>query len=65
MLGIVANREDDTHYIAKRDTKEREEPTEEERGATTTSQTPAVEEEDKTFIYVALGRKKIKIKKTI
>ncbi|XP_049318251.1 uncharacterized protein LOC105231793 isoform X2 [Bactrocera dorsalis] len=59
VLGILASREDDTHYISKRDAKEREERTEEERGATTTSQTPTAEEEDKTFIYVALGDKAV------
>ncbi|XP_053947442.1 uncharacterized protein LOC129235620 [Anastrepha obliqua] len=59
VLAILASREDDTHYITKRDTKEREERTEEERGATTTSQTPTAEEEDKTFIYEALGHKAV------
>ncbi|XP_067619756.1 V-type proton ATPase subunit S1 [Eurosta solidaginis] len=56
VLGILASREEDTHFIGKRDAKEREDRTDE---ATTTSLTPTAEEEDKSFIYVALGNKAV------
>ncbi|XP_062123908.1 uncharacterized protein LOC133837240 isoform X2 [Drosophila sulfurigaster albostrigata] len=51
VLGILANREEEAHFLAKREAKE--EPKEEESNANTTPSTPA--ETATTYIYVAEG----------
>lgn len=56
VLGILASREEEAHFIAKREAKEGEV---EEGGSSTTSSPPTSEETEESFIYVADGKKAI------
>lgn len=55
VLGILANREEEAHFLAKRDAKD--EPKEEE--ATRVSTTPGPTETEATYIYIAEGNKAV------
>lgn len=54
VLGILASREEEAHFIAKREAKE-----EEIEGGTSTTVSPLPEEIEESFIYVAGGKKAI------
>ncbi|XP_065372392.1 uncharacterized protein VhaAC45RP isoform X1 [Calliphora vicina] len=55
VLGILASREEEAHFISKREAKEGEI----EEGRSTTSSPPINEETEESFIYVAGGKKAI------
>lgn len=52
VLGILATREEEAHFISKREAKEGEI----DEGRSTTSSPPTNEETEESFIYVAGGK---------
>lgn len=51
VLGILASREEEAHFIAKREAKE-----DEIEGSTSTTASPVAEETEESFVYVADGK---------
>ncbi|XP_030370200.1 uncharacterized protein LOC115620868 isoform X1 [Scaptodrosophila lebanonensis] len=56
VLGILASREEDAHFLAKREARAENE---EDASRTTTAQPPSAEETEQSFVYVAEGNKAV------